>query len=302
MALRVCVTGGTGYIGSSVVETFVKAGHSVVALGRSQDRLRQLESLGAEAVACDMEHPSAIIEAAVGADIVVHTAFEGSARGPALERALLDQWLPALQQAGAPRAFLYTSGIWVLGPAPVAVDESAPLAPAAISAWRAPHEALVLAAQAGSLRTAVIRPGIVFGGGQGIVSDLVKQALNGLIRVIGPGTNHWPGVHHRDLAELYLRLAETPDAAGVFHGTDGAEETVNDIAEALADHLAQRPDIRHMPLEEARAKLGPFADALALDQRVVSTRAHALGWQPTVRGASTHVARLLQEYRNEHSR
>jgi len=147
----------------------------------------------------------------------------------------------------------------------------------------------------------VIRPGVVFGGGQGIVSDLVKQALNGLIRVIGPGTNHWPGVHHRDLAELYLRIAETPAAAGVFHGTDGAEETVNDIAEALADHLAQRPDIRHMPLEEARTKLGPYADALALDQRVVSARAHALGWQPTARGASTHVARLFQEYRNAHS-
>ena len=301
MALRVCVTGGTGYIGSSVVETFVKAGHAVVAIGRSQERLRLLESLGAEAIPGDMEQPGALIEAAAGADVVVHTAFEGSARGPALERALLDAWLPLLQQAAAPRAFLYTSGIWVLGQAPVAVDESAPVAPAAISAWRAPHEALVRSAKSGALRTAIIRPGIVFGGGQGIVSDLVKQALNGLIRVVGPGTNHWPGVHHRDLAELYLRIAETADADGVYHGTDGAEETVNDIAEALADHLAQRPDIRHMPLEEARTKLGPFADALALDQRVLSTRAHALGWQPTVRGASTHVARLFQEYRNTNS-
>jgi len=301
MALRVCVTGGTGYIGSSVVEIFLKAGHSVVAIGRSQERLRLLESLGAEAVPGDMEHPADLIEAAAGADVVVHTAFEGSARGPALERAMLDAWLPALKQATAPRAFLYTSGIWVLGQAPVAVDESAPLAPAAISAWRAPHEALVRSAHGGALRTAIIRPGIVFGGGQGIVSDLVKQALNGLIRVVGPGTNHWPGVHHRDLAELYLRIAETTDADGVYHGTDGAEESVNDIAEALADHLAQRPDIRHMPLEEARTKLGPFADALALDQRVLSTRAHALGWQPTVRGASTHVARLVQEYRNTNS-
>ena len=301
MALRVCVTGGTGYIGSSVVETCVKAGHSVVALGRSPERLRLLESLGAEVVPSDMEQPAALIAAAAGADVVVHTAFEGSARGPALERALLDAWLPALQQADAPRAFLYTSGIWVLGPTPQVVDESAPLAPAAISAWRAPHEALVLEAHGGALRTAVIRPGIVFGGGQGIVSDLVKQALNGLIRVVGTGTNHWPGVHHRDLADLYLRIAETSDAAGVYHGTDGAEETVNDIAGALADHLAQRPDIRHMPIEEARTKLGPYADALVLDQRVRSTRAQALGWQPAVRGASTHVARLFQEYRNAHS-
>jgi hypothetical protein len=46
----------------------------------------------------------------------------------------------------------------------------------------------------------------------------------------------------------------------------------------------------------------PFADALALDQRVLSTRAQALGWQPTVRGISPNVARLFQEYRNAHSR
>jgi nucleoside-diphosphate-sugar epimerase len=302
MSLRVCVTGATGYIGWSVVDAFMKAGHSVVAIGRSQERLHLLEALGAVVVAGDLERPAGILEAAAAADVVIHTAFDGSARGPALERALLDAWLPMLQQGDSPRTFVYTSGIWVLGPAPVAVDETAPVAPAAISAWRAPHEALVLAAHGGALRTAVIRPGIVFGGGQGIVSDLVKQALNGLIRVVGPGTNHWPGVHHRDLADLYLRVAETTDASGVYHGTDGTEETVDEIAEALADHLAQRPDIRHMPLDEARTKLGPFADALALDQRVRTTRAQALGWQPTVRGISPNVARLFQEYRNAHSR
>ena len=63
----------------------------------------------------------------------------------------------------------------------------------------------MLAADWLGLRTSVVRPGIVYGGARGIVSDLLKDALNGLVRVIGPGTNHWPCVYDRDLAELYAR-------------------------------------------------------------------------------------------------
>ena len=47
-------------------------------------------------------------------------------------------------------------------------------------------------------------------GERGIVSDLLKNALNGLVRVIGPGTNHWPCVYDRDLGELYARSPRRP--------------------------------------------------------------------------------------------
>jgi hypothetical protein len=50
-------------------------------------------------------------------------------------------------------------------------------------------------------------------------------------------------------------------------------------------------------LAEARKKLGPYADALVLDQKVRSPRARALGWTPTLRSVSGNVARLLEEYR-----
>jgi nucleoside-diphosphate-sugar epimerase len=188
--------------------------------------------------------------------------------------------------------------VWVVGQAPAPVDETVALVPAEQSAWRVPHEALVVEAMSLSLRTLVIRPGIVYGGSRGIVSDMLKDALNGLIRVIGPGTNHWPCVYDRDLADLYLRLAENPEASGVFHANDEADETVNDIATALADQLSQRPDVRHVPIEEARTKMGPYADALALDQLIRSPRARAMGWTPTLRSVAGNVARLFEEYRN----
>jgi hypothetical protein len=58
-----------------------------------------------------------------------------------------------------------------------------------------------------------------------------------------------------------------------------------------------RPDVRHVPLKEARAKMGAYADALALDQRVRSPRARALGWSPSLHSVAGSVARLLEEFR-----
>ena len=60
----------------------------------------------------------------------------------------------------------------------------------------------------------------------------------------------------------------------------------------------QRPDIRHVPMTEARKKLGTKADALALDQKVRSPKARALGWAPTRTGVINSVPRLVEEFRN----
>ena len=54
-----------------------------------------------------------------------------------------------------------------------------------------------------------------------------------------------------------------------------------------------------MPIEEARAKMGPYADALALDQVVRSPRARALGWAPTLHSVSGNAARLFEEWKRQ---
>jgi nucleoside-diphosphate-sugar epimerase len=197
---------------------------------------------------------------------------------------------------------VYTSGIWVLGSDAQPLSESARPNPGQLLGWRAGHEQLVVHAASENLRTAVIRPAVVYGGSRGIVSDLLKNALNGLIRVIGGGHNHWPLVYDRDLADLYVRVATRPDASGIFHGNDEADETVNMMVEAIVHHFPVAPDVRHVPLDEARKMMGNYADALALDQIVRSPRAHALGWAPTLHSVSANVPRLLEEFRRGQER
>jgi nucleoside-diphosphate-sugar epimerase len=293
--MRVFLTGGTGYIGSAVLDALVRAGHHVDALVRNREKAADVHVRGAHPVLGDIAQPETYADAAATADGVIHTAMDDSLRGPVLDGVALDTLLALPQRRG--RFFVYTSGVWVLGPAPAPVDESAPLNPIEKSAWRAPHEARVLAAAGPHLRTVVVRPGIVYGGCRGIVGDLFKAAANGLVRVIGSGENHWPLVYDRDLGELYLLLSTSPTASGVFHANDECDERVNDVVAAIAGHASIGPSIRKVPLPEARKKMGAYADALALDQIVRCPRSRALGWAPSLHAVSRNAARLFEEWR-----
>jgi nucleoside-diphosphate-sugar epimerase len=295
--MRIFLTGGTGYIGSAVLDALLRSGHHVDTLVRHREKAVILQARGAHPVLGDLSKPETYESIAAGADGVIHAAIDGAHREP-LDALAIDTLLPAGRAASRPgRFFIYTSGIWVLGPAPLPVDEGSPINPIAQSAWRAPHERRVLEAAGWGTRTVVVRPGIVYGGSRGIVGDLFKDAANGLVRVIGSGENHWPLVYDRDLGELYLKLATNADAAGIYHANDECDERVNDLVSAIAGHVPINPSVRKVPLPEARQKLGAYADALALDQIVRCPRARALGWTPSLHAVSRNTARLFEEWR-----
>jgi nucleoside-diphosphate-sugar epimerase len=299
--MRFFLSGATGYIGSAVLEAGLRAGHHVTALVRDPENAEHVSSRGATAVIAELSKPASYAAAAEQCDVVIHTAFEHSKRRQLVDRQAIDTLMAAAGRradAGLPACVIYTSGVWVLGHTQGAAREDAPIDPPAHVSWRPAHEALVLGgSRGGQIRTAVIRPGVVYGGARGIIGDLLKDARNGLLRVVGDGRNHWPCVYDRDLADAYVRVAATPDASGVFHVNDEADERVDDIVDAISRHVRTRIDIRHVPLEEARTKMGTYADALALDQIVRSPRVRALGWSPTLHSVAGNVARLLEEFR-----
>jgi nucleoside-diphosphate-sugar epimerase len=299
--MHIFLTGATGYIGSAVLDAMLRAGHDVTALVRDPEKAERVALRGVTPVIGELSKPAPYLAAAEAADAIVHTALEPSKRRQKLDRQAVEALLDAAGRraaAGHAAAFVYTSGIWVLGDTQGQATESAPLNPAALVAWRPEHEQLVLDAGAGSgVRPVVVRPAIVYGSARGIIGDLLKDALNGLVRVVGDGRNHWPCIYDRDLADLYVRVATHDDASGIFHANDEADERVDDIVEAIARHAKMTPDVRHVPIEEARTKMGPYADALALDQIVRSPRARGLGWAPTLHSVAGNVARLLEEFR-----
>ena len=303
--MRIFLTGSTGYIGAAVLDSLVRAGHDVTALVRNKDKARRVAKRGGHPVVGDLADPDSYRTAAEAQDGYVHAAYDGrSDKGPALEEAALETMIAAAKRprtagANSParRFLIYTSGVWILGQTPEPVDEAAPINPIEAASFRPAHEALVLDAATEHLRTVVVRPGVVYGSGNGMVGEIFKSASRGIVRVVGDGNNHWPLVYDRDLADLYARLAAHNDAVGVYHANDEGDERVNDIVDAIKPYLPLKPDVRHVPIEEARNKMGPHADAWALDQVVRSPRARALGWTPTLHSVAGNAARLLEEWK-----
>jgi len=299
--MRIFLTGATGTIGAPVLDSLVRAGHDVTALVRHKEKARRVAKRGAHPVIGDLKFPESFAAALDGQDGYVHAAFDArSGRGPTVERVALEAMIAAAQRPrpGALRRFvIYTSGVWILGRKPDPAAEDAPINPIEHVAWRPGQEQFVLAAASDSLRTIVVRPGLVYGGGSGLICDLFAAASNGLVRVVGDGNNRWPLVYDRDLADLYTRLVARDEASGIYHANDEGDERVNDLVDAIKPHVALKPDVRYVPIEEARLKMGAYADALALDQVVRSPRARALGWAPSLHSVSGNAARLLEEWR-----
>jgi nucleoside-diphosphate-sugar epimerase len=197
---------------------------------------------------------------------------------------------------------VYTSGIWALGPyRGVPDDETTPAErPASKSAYRVDLERAILAAGGGALRTAVVRPGMVYGGKEGVAGWMLdwlpaESGRPDKVVVLGDGANRWPVVHRDDLADLYLRIGAHVSAAGVFHAVEPEPVGVRRIADELG-RLAGRAVVS-WDVGEATAKLGAIVEAAIRDQHVVAPRAQAVvGWRPTRAPLADAVPALYREW------
>lgn len=282
--MRIFVTGASGYVGSAVVRAFVQAGHTVTGLYHSDGNGRVVQALGAAPVQGDLAHPSAWISALPEHDVYVHCAFDYEHPAES-DRAGIDALLAAARDSIENRQAIYTSGCWVLGDTgEEPVDEDAPLHPAEAVAWRPAHEEQVLGSADETLAAAVVRPGMVYGERRGLVSRFFETATeDGAAVYVGDGSNRWSLVHRDDLGRLYVRIAEH-HTGGVFHGVDGRPVRVEAAAAAASRAAGAAGRVRSLPLAEARKEMGLTADAMTLDQALVTARADGVGW--TVRNPS----------------
>jgi nucleoside-diphosphate-sugar epimerase len=305
--MRVFVTGATGYLGRALVRALRAAGHQAVGLARSRTKTVMPGGGAVEWVFGDIREPGSYERAAAGCEAAVHMAAEHGPETATLDLLAVETLLGAAPAHDGRRTLVYTSGLWVLGETGErAADESSPTDhPAQAVAWRPAHERHVLDARGDDLVTAVVRPGMVFGRRGGLFDRFFAEAkAEGLATVVGDGANRWSTVHVDDVAALYVTLVEKahtavralPPRERVFHAMSGTSERVADIAEA-ASRAAGGSGIRRQPVAEARASLGPMADALVMDQVVRAPRTErVLGFRPSVPGFVPHAAEAFREY------
>lgn len=276
--MTVFVTGATGYIGRVVVRALCAAGHEVHGLARSPLAEAKLRADGGEVVRGSLTDLPVLARAARAADAVIHLGATGDAEQAQVDTAAVSAMLNAVEGSG--KRFIYTSGVWVLGSTGDRVaDEDAPPDPTPIVAWRAEMERTMREAADWGIRPVVLRPAVVYGRGGGTPGTFVASARKkGVVRYVGDGTQRWPFVHVDDLADLYV-LALHAAAGTVLNAAAGPSLPVRKVAEAAAE--ANGAEAEAWPLDRARERLGPYADALALDQQVSASRALASGWKPS---------------------
>jgi len=278
--MRVFVTGATGYIGSAVCAACKKRGHDIVGLARSAAAADTLRASGVHPVLGSLSDHNVLREMTHDADAVIHCAFQPSLEGAKLEEAALDAMLGAVDTEH--EAFIYTSGVWVYGDTRGRiVDETSPLNPIPLVAWRPHHEKKVQDAQKHRLRTIIIRPGVVYGGRGGLVAMMVHQAKEKQLAIVGNGENHWPVVRVDALAELYALAVDEAPADSIYNGVSGETVKYGELVRAADRAAGGDGNVRTIPVEQARQTIGPFADALVLDQRVSGEKAvRELSWSP----------------------
>jgi len=297
--MRVFVTGATGHIGLAVASAFARAGHETFGLLRTASKAPLLEAAEVVPVAGTMEDPDAWRPAAERCSVLVHCAVEYSERSWDLHRAALGALRDADRDRSG-RVLIATSGVWVYGDtADGAADESSPLDPPTHVAPRPAVDAAVLSWNGGGFRTLVVRPGCVYGGGGSLTAAWFESAeKDGAARVVGDGANRWAMVHRDDLADLYVRAAESGLGGEVLNATDRSRATVLDCARAASRAAGADGRVEHMPVEQAVAAMGPFATGLALNQHVASWKAvRRLGWSPRHAGFVDEAPRLFAAWR-----
>ncbi len=286
--MKIFVTGAGGYIGRAVCDYLRQDRQEVLALAHSEMSAQLMEMKGFGVVRGALKDAELLRSAAQACDGVIHAARTAGPMSGAEDRAAVEVLLGALEGSGKP--LVYSSGVWVMGDTRGRLlGEVSGLNPPPMVAWRPAVEELVLDAAARGIRTMVLRPGTVFGRKGGRVAEMFEQARrDGVVRIVGDGKNCWSMVHVDDLADLYCRAVAEPVGGEVFLACGGMPQPVGEIARAVAAACGiGEKKVECIPVEEARAQMGPLADCLAMDCRAGSTKAaRYFGW--TVRRPSVY--------------
>jgi UDP-glucose 4-epimerase len=292
---RAIVTGGAGFIGSSLVRLLLEGGYEVrVFDDLSSGRDEYLAGLDVELCHGDVRDVDALTAAAGGAKVLFHLAagagvvasiedplanFDVNGRGTVAA-------LWAARKAGVERV-VFSSSNAPLGAGAYPASEEKPIAPLSpYGASKAVGEAYCSAFHgAYGLDAVSVRFSNAYGPRSAHKGNVIPVFIGRLLAgeelvLYGDGTQTRDFVFVSDLARGLVLAAETPGVGGeVFQLASGVETSLNRLVALLAEVTGLEPRLRHerprageiqrnySVVEKARARLGyeprvPLAEGL----------------------------------------
>lgn len=287
--MRIAVTGGAGFIGSHVVEVYLRAGHEVVVIDDLSTGCREHVPAEATFVHMDVCDPQ-LVEVLAGyhIEVVNHHAAQ-IAVSLSVEDPLRDarhnvlgslNVYEAARRAGVRRVIFASSGGTVYGEQqtfPASEDHPLrPLSPYGVAKLAA-EQYLLCYSRLYGLEVVVLRYTNVYGprqnshGEAGVVAIFTERLLCGEQPTIyGDGEQRRDFVYVGDIAEANLS-ALLPQARGIYHCSSGVELSINALLELLRQAIGVRTAPRFAP-----QRPGEVQRSVCSYARI----ARELGWQP----------------------
>ncbi len=283
--MRVLVTGATGLVGRALSASLVADGHEVVALSRS-DAPAGLPP-GTRAVKGDPAVVGPWLEELGRCDACVNLAGEPVAAGrwtAERRRRIRDSRVDATRNLaaaiarGGPTVLVNGSAIGYYGPrGDEVLDESSGPGDDFLARVAVDWEAAARPAERRA-RVVLVRTGIVLAREGGALPRLVLPFRLLAGGPIGDGAFWQSWIHLADEVGI-LRLAlEDARASGPMNATAPDPARNRDLARAIG-RVLRRPSGLPTPAFAVRAALGEMAEVVLASQRVVPSRALALGYR-----------------------
>jgi nucleoside-diphosphate-sugar epimerase len=247
---RILVLGAAGQLGRAAAQAFRAAGWSVASLVRGS--AESAVAPGTELIEVDARDTAAVVEAARGADVVLHALNVPYTRWATDAGPLAETAIAAAREAGATLVFpgnLYVYGAGI----PAIVDETTPVAPTSRKGEiRAAIEArLRAAAEEEGTRVIILRSGDFFGAGSGSYLDrlLIRDIASGRLTYPGPLNVVHEWAYLPDLAEALRHLVEARAALSPFaqFGFPGHAVTGREMVGAIARACGRGFKVSGMP-------------------------------------------------------
>lgn len=276
------VTGGTGFLGTSLTRRLLLDGARVRVLARSRARAKPLADLGAEITVGDIADRAAVRAAVDGMQVVFHLAGPLLVSGmPAAEYRRThvlgtELVLDCCAKASGFERFVYCSTTGVLG---VTGDrptgEDAPFRPTNVyEQAKADAETEVRRRCRAGFAAVIARPGLVYGPGDTHLLPFFQTILRRRFRPIGYRNVWLHPIYIDDMTEALVQCGQRRAAIReCFHLAGKEPVTISDLADAIARAEGTRLPSGYIPVSAAKAVAG-LADRLpdGLRQRVPLTR------------------------------
>jgi uncharacterized protein (TIGR01777 family) len=279
--MRIVIAGGSGFLGSALVDRLAHDGHTVVVLTR--------QPTGRHAVHWDPSGPTAAwAHTLEGADAVLNLAGASINKRwtTAHKRAMWNSRVDLTRSLVAamrsvhriPPVLINASGVGIYGPhdeEPV-TEETRPgsgfLAELG-SAW----EKAALAA-APQVRVVILRNGLVLARDGGALPQLALPFRLFVGGPVGSGRQYLPWIHRDDWTALAVWALTNPAVTGPLNVTAPSPVTNREFARTLG-RVLHRPAFVPAPAFAVRLLLGEMADVALTGQRAIPEKARALGFE-----------------------